>query len=154
MTPILPTTQRPAAATLAAFSLALAPSMVGCYDGDGLVEKVRNRAIRTRLEEIAIGDFRVTLPRDPTTGDMTEVELRVFGESQRYKLNEIEAALADKAPVIEDHVVRSLREAEHDELVEPNLTRLRQRLTTTVNELLEDDPLVTVGFYDIRFVRH
>ena len=49
--------------TLIAISIGLF-SAAGCYDGDALVQRVRDRSIRTRLEEVDLGEFRVTLPRD------------------------------------------------------------------------------------------
>ena len=128
--------------------------VVGCYSGDELVERVRNKAIRTRLEEIELGQFRVTLPRNEQTGEMIEVDIRVFGQSQRYKLNEIEDQLEVARPILEDRLLTALRGFSRRDLAEPDLNTLRAELLTVSNELLEDEPLEAIGFYDVRFIRH
>ncbi|MEO0531468.1 MAG: flagellar basal body-associated FliL family protein [Planctomycetota bacterium] len=126
----------------------------GCYNAERLVERVRDDAIRTRMEEVALGSFRVTLPRHDNTGEMTEIDIRIFGRSQRYKINEIESDLEAKGPQIEDRTLRTLRETSHEELAEPELTTLRKRLLAAMNEELTDAPLDSIGFYDVRFMRH
>lgn len=128
--------------------------LVGCYDGEELVERVRKKAIRTRLEEIELGEFRVTLPRDEATGEMVEVDLRVFGQSQRYKINEIEDELELERPLLEDRLLTTLRSTSRRDLAEPDLTTLRERLLAVSNELLTNQPLEAIGFYDVRFIRH
>lgn len=133
---------------------ALGLACAGCYNGEKLVEKIRHRALRTRIDEVPLGSFRVTRPRDERTGEMTEVHLELFGESQRYKINEIEDELELKAAIIEDYTIRTLREASQDELTEPNLDQLRTRLLTMLNEQIEGSPLVSIGFREIRFIRH
>lgn len=141
------------AARLLAYA-ALGLGCAGCYSGDKLVEKVRHRALRTRIDEIQLGSFRVTRPRDERTGEMTEVQLELYGESQRYKINEIEDEIELKAAIIEDETIRTLREASQQELTEPNLDQLRARLLTMLNETIEGAPLVSIGFRQIRFIRH
>ena len=137
---------------LACASLGL--GCLGCYNGEKLVQKVRHRALRTRIDEVSLGAYQVTRPRDERTGEMTEIHLELYGESQRYKINEIEDELELKAAIIEDNTIRTLREASHSELTEPNLDRLRERLLTMLNEQIEGSPLVSIGFREIRFIRH
>lgn len=126
----------------------------GCYSSEGLITKTRNKAIRTRIDEVELGEFRVTLPRDVTTGEMTEMTLRLFGESERYKINEIEDDLKARGPKIEDTAIRTLRETNREDLIDPDLKKLRTRLLAAMNEELNGAPLKSIGFYEIRFIRH
>ncbi|TWT96707.1 hypothetical protein Pla108_24810 [Botrimarina colliarenosi] len=135
-------------------ALALCVSQVGCYSDESLLKRIRNHAIRTRVDEVELGQFRVTLPRNDRTGEMTEIDIRIFGESFRYRVNEIEEELEAKAPLIEDLAMRTLRETTRQELAEPDLESLRGRLLNSMNQLLTDAPLASVGFYDVRFIRH
>lgn len=148
----LPTTVRFAAAANALAAVCLL--MSGCYDADQLIHKVRNSAARNQLREISLGTFRVTLPHDARTSEMTEIDIRIFGQSKRYKIDEIEAELAAKAPQIEDSTLRALRETSRRDLAEPNLKGLRERLLETMNQELTNAPLESIGFYDVRFIRH
>lgn len=141
--------QRPLAAITAGLVCA-----VGCYDADGLVEQARAQAVRNRLEEAPIGEFNVTLPRDDQIGETTEMRLRVFGESERFKIEDIVAEVDAKRAMIEDQTLRTLREASRHELAEPDLESIRERLLTVFNGVLSDSPLESVGFYEVRFLRH
>lgn len=134
--------------------LAAALAAVGCYDADALVEQARAKAVRMRLEEAPLGEFRVTLPRDDALNETTEVRLRVFGESERYKIKDIVKEAEAKRALIEDETLRTLREASRQELAESDLASLRERLLTVLNDLLTDRPLDSVGFYEVRFLRH
>lgn len=127
---------------------------MGCYSADSLIEKTRNKAIRTRIDEVEIGSFRVTLPNDEVSGEMTEIDLRLFAESERYKINEIKSELESKAPQIEDRTLRTLRDLTREELADPDLKGLRKRLLFALNDELTDTPLRAIGFYDVRFTRH
>lgn len=125
----------------------------GCYSGERLIEQVRMRSIRTRLDEVEIGSFRVTLPPD-STGDLSEIDVRVFGEAARYRISELEKELAEKRPLLGDLATRMLREVDQQELIDPDLTSLRERLLATVNSVLDGEPIHAVGFYDVSFTRH
>jgi len=135
-------------------ALALGASSVGCFNTEKLVARVRNNAIRTRIDEVKLGQYRVTLPRNPLTGEMSEVDVRVYGETLRYKINEIEDELKSKAPEIEDYTLKVLRETTREELADPELTALRSRLLASMNEVLHGAPLKSVGFLEVRFLRH
>lgn len=133
---------------------ALGAASVGCVDSEKLVARVRNNAIRTRIDEVELGAYRVTLPRNFQTGEMAEVDVRLYGETPRYKINEIEDELKSKAPLIEDSTLKVLRQTTRQELADPDLTSLRARLLASMNETLSGAPLVSLGFYDVRFLRH
>ena len=45
---------------------------LGCFDADALIEDRRLVAMRARLEELDIGEFRVTLPRADAQNETAE----------------------------------------------------------------------------------
>jgi flagellar basal body-associated protein FliL len=139
---------------IAIVALVVSASSVGCYNSEKLVARVRNHAIRSRVDEVKLGQYRVTLPRNPLTGEMSEVDVRVYGETLRYKINELEDELKSRAPEIEDHTLKVLRETTREELADPELTDLRTRLLASMNEVLTGEPLKSIGFYEVRFLRH
>lgn len=132
----------------------LVAACAGCYSGEGLVARVHSDAIRLRLEEIELGRFRVTLPRDERTSEMTEIVVHLYCEVARYKITSVKEETERLRPQIEDVVIRTLREVSHEELAEPPLNSLRERLMTAINSVLTEAPLQSLGFYEVRFIRH
>lgn len=124
----------------------------GCYDGDKLVEQVRDTAIRTRLEEVELGAFRTTLPRDTLELSRLEVDLELFGTAVRYKIPEIEEKLEFNAHRLRQSMLVALRETTADETYEPDLERLRKRLLAVVNQYLDETPLKSLGIRHVRFI--
>src|SRR5262245_31431871 len=65
----------------------------GCYDGAALVRQARTKAQNTGVAEVDLGKFRTTLPRDPNTNRVTEVDLHIFGTVQRYRASAVKKQL-------------------------------------------------------------
>jgi hypothetical protein len=122
----------------------------GCYNGDALLEKARSAALRTRLAEIDLGTYRTTMPKNEETNSLTELELHMFGTVPRYRVPEIEQQLKAEEYRIRAEMIAAVREATVDELAEPNLTQLRARIEKVVNDILEESPVKTIGFYSLR----
>lgn len=135
--------------------LAVASCVVsGCYDGDTLVQRVRDRSIRTRLEEIDLGTFRATLPRDEVSSEVTEIDLHLFGEMPRHKIDQVEDQLEEKAFLLHDKTLAALRELDREDLTHPDLPELREKMLLTVNGVLDEPLIEAIGIHDLRFIRH
>ncbi len=126
----------------------------GCYDSELLIQRAQDKAIRARLEEIDLGTFRVTLPRNPITSDMTEIDVHMFGQMPHYKIPDAEQELEEKAYLLQDRTLAKLREFDQRDLVDPDLKKLRAELLATVNSVLDEPAVDSVGFYSMRFIRH
>jgi hypothetical protein len=137
-----------AGSTLAIAALACA----GCYHAHALVDQVRTDALRSRLHEVDLGTFRTTMPRDPKTNLLMEMELHLFGTVPQYKIRSIEERLEADNYRLRYETLAAIRETNGDELAEPDLTHLRGRLTQVVNNILTDSPLKSVGIQDIKIV--
>jgi hypothetical protein len=122
----------------------------GCYDGQALVDKARTAAQGTRLAEIDLGTFRTTMPKDPVSNSLTELELHLFGTVPRYRVPMIERQLKTEDYRLRHEMIVAVRQATVDELAEPNLARLRARIERVVNSILEEAPVEAIGFYSVQ----
>jgi hypothetical protein len=138
----------------AAFSvLAIATlACAGCYDAHALVDQVRTDALRSRLHEVDLGTYRTTMPRDPKTNLLMEMELHLFATVPQYKIRSIEERLEADNYRLRYETLAAIRETKGDELAEPDLTHLRGRLTQVVNNILTDSPLKSVGIQEIKII--
>ncbi|MGL4512225.1 MAG: hypothetical protein ACRCT8_03985 [Lacipirellulaceae bacterium] len=148
-----PVVRRSGVWIVALLGLALAP-LAGCYNGKVLVARARSHATSSRIEEIELGSFRVTLPRDNRTTHTPVVEVRLFGEAPLRTRKEIEKQIKDRAFLVNDRAMTTLRKATLEELHEPSLDRLRARLLEAVNGSLEGAPLLAVGISDYRLIQY
>jgi hypothetical protein len=145
---------RPARVPRGAAALCAAALLVaGCYDGAVLVDRVRKHVISNRIEEVPLGSFRVTLPRDNRTTQTPVVEVRLFGETLRRDRADIERQLKQRAFLVHDRAMTTLRRATREELYEPSLDKLRGRLLKAINDSLDDAPLTAVGISDFRLIQ-
>jgi hypothetical protein len=123
---------------------------IGCYDGSALIHQARSAAQSTRLAEIDLGTYHTTMPKDPATKSLTELELHLFGAAPRYHAATIERRLRSEDYRLRHELLAAVRQASAAELSEPDLTRLRARIEMVVNEILKDSPIESIGFYDVR----
>ncbi|QDU86833.1 hypothetical protein Pla175_01860 [Pirellulimonas nuda] len=131
----------------------MAALALGCYDPDALVERARNHSVRTRLEEVELGRFYVARPRDSRSGEIIEAQLHLFGTLPHYRLKKVGRELAAQEHVVRHNVILALREAPDEELADPNLSGLTQRLLGVINQCLREAPIESLGYYEARFTR-
>jgi hypothetical protein len=124
----------------------------GCYDSRALVEQVRSDALRSQLHEVDLGLYRTTMPRDHDTSALTEIELRLFGTVPQYRIPAIERQLKIDGYRLRYDTLVAIRETSPEELAEPDLGRLRARLTQVVNSVLQDAPIKSIGVERFRIV--
>jgi hypothetical protein len=141
---------RASAATVALATTALV--CAGCYDAHALVDQVRTDALRNRLHEVDLGTYRTTMPRDPKTTLLMEVEVHLFSTVPQYKIHAIEEGLETDGYRLRYETLAAIRQTSGDELAEPDLTQLRGRLMQVVNKILADAPLKSIGIQDLKIV--
>jgi hypothetical protein len=123
---------------------------VGCYDSKALVDQVRSDALRSQTHEINLGLYRTTMPRDPITNTLTEIELRLFGTVPQYKIPAIEKQLKADGYKLRYETLVAIRKTTAEELGEPNLGQLRTRLMKVANGVIKDAPIQSIGVEKIR----
>jgi len=135
---------------LAILSLAASLPIAGCYNSSALVEEVRSHALRSQTHEVNLGLYRTTMPRDPNTNALTEIELRLFGTVPQYKISTIEKQLQADAARLRYETLIAIRKTTADELGEPGLGKLRARLMQVANSVIKDAPIQSIGVEKIR----
>jgi len=137
---------------LRCWGLALACLLLsGCFDAEALIESRRAVAIRTRLEEVDLGKFRLTLPRPVQSTEMAEIEFHAFGQVANRDLKRVTEALETHGPELRHRLLLAARELRLADIQDPQLALLRTQITAVVNESLEGDPLQSVGFYQFGY---
>jgi hypothetical protein len=132
-----------------ALAALLLGSISGCYDGDALVTQTRSAAISTRLAEVDLGAYHTSLPRDPKTGSVTELSIHIFGNVPHYRVAAIERQLRIDEYRLRHETIAAVRATTNEELADPGLKSLRERIERIVNGILEEAPVETIGFYEV-----
>ena len=141
------------ARSLMALAISALLSCAGCYDGERLLQQARAKTMRTGLEELDLGTYRTTLPRDPATAVVTEIEFQIFGNLPRYRIPEVETQLESDGYRLRYAILTAVRQATAADLADPDLVAIRKRLADVANELLAEAPIHSIGFEALRFVQ-
>jgi hypothetical protein len=149
MTSPLSATRRVTCVAYCAVSLAVLPA---CIDSKALVEQVRSDALSSQTHEVDLGAYRTSMPRDPESGSLTELRLHLFGTVPQYRIPAIEQQLKADGYRLRADTLVAIRQTTDEELTEPNLGHLRNRLMTVANNVLTDAPIQSIGVEKIRIV--
>lgn len=139
-------------ALLTTIVFAATASLAGCYNSAALVDEVRSHALRTQTREINLGIYRTTMPRDPDSNSLTEIELRLFGTVPQYKISAIQKQLKADGTRLRYETLTAIRRTTAGELGEPDLGQLRSRLMQVANNVIKDAPIKSIGVEAIRIV--
>jgi hypothetical protein len=121
----------------------------GCYDGEALLQQAQSAAVKSRLAEMDLGSFKTTLPRDETSALFTDLNLHVFGTVPRYRLSAVKKQIQTDEYRLRSETLAAVRKCTHEELAEPSLSKLRERIEKVVNDVLAEAPVKEIGFYEL-----
>ncbi len=121
----------------------------GCYDGEALVREARSTALSTRLAEVDLGKFQTTLPRVASSDSLTDLDLHIFGTVPRHRLSALKTQIKVDDYRLRHELLAAVRGATPEELAEPSLAQLRERIEHVVNAILSDAPVKSIGFYQV-----
>ncbi|MCA9257933.1 MAG: hypothetical protein KDA61_01980 [Planctomycetales bacterium] len=127
-------------------------TLTGCFDGDALVQERRKQAMLQQLEEIDLGNFRVVLPRQPGESRGGVLSFHAFGQIANKDRDAVTEQLESESPVLKHRMLMALREIEAQDLYEPRLTAVRERVADVVNASLDGALVQGVGFYEFSFL--
>lgn len=150
-TPTAPSSPRTPAALAALLWSACALPLAGCFDSGAILKAQEHEASRVRMDEIAIGEFRITLPQAPGQLAGGIVEFQAFGRVAARDRDKVQKALLLRAPELRYHVLMAVRALTPKQLEEPNLATLRAELTKLANASLEKKLITSVGFQKFSF---
>jgi len=128
------------------------PFCSGCYDGEKLVKMARAAAVRSSLEDIDLGLYFTTMPRNVATTADTEMEFRVFGTARRHRVSAITKQLEQDQYRVRYAILTALRQSTPRELAQPDFAELRRRIKKSVNSILQDAPIQDIGISEVRIV--
>ncbi len=140
----------PARSTLLFLALLCVLAAVGCYDADSLVQSHRATAMLTKLEEVDLGEFRVTLPYKRGESSTAEIHFHAFGQVTYKDLKAVQKAIETHDSEIMHGLLLSVRQLPVSDLEDPRLVTLREEIRSVVNGKLEGEPLEMVGFYNFK----
>ena len=121
--------------------------LTGCFDAEAMIEARRKVAILARLEEVDLGEFRLTLAQPIQTTSMAEIEFHAFGKVANRDVNQVTEALATYGPELRHRLLLAARQLKMKDIEEPRLELLRNQFAAVINETLPGEPLQSVGFY-------
>jgi hypothetical protein len=127
---------------------------VGCFNAEAMIEARRVIAIRTRLVEVDLGEFRVTLPHAAQRTESSELHFHVFGQIANRDLEIVEQLLERSGPEIRHDILMAARLMSVEDLEDAKLAKLRDRISQVVNESLEGNPVQAVGFYRFGYMNY
>jgi hypothetical protein len=129
----------------------LVSALGGCYDGAVLVQAQHEETNLVRMDEIDIGEFRITLPRAPGEAGGGVVQFHAFGQVALRDRDEVEKSLDLNGPELRYRVLLLVRSLSRKELDEPKLQELRDNIAKLANASLERKLVKNVGFYSFTF---
>ena len=137
---------------LATLTLAAAvTATVGCYDGAALLSAHRSETNRTLLDEIDMGEFRISLPPPQGEAGAGVVEFHVFGQVTRRDREQVAKLLTQNEPEWRRRMLLLVRGLSPAELGEPKLEGLRGEIVAAANAALAKELVKSVGFYRFSF---
>jgi hypothetical protein len=148
--PLAPVRRTPALLAALAWT-ALALPLAGCFDSGAIVQAQKHESDLVRMDEIAIGEFRITLPKAPGELGGGIVEFQAYGQVAARDRDKVAKALLQSAPEVRHRVLMAVRALTPKQLEEPNLTTLRGELTKLANSALEEKLIKSVGFQKFSF---
>lgn len=127
------------------------PWLLGCFDSQAMIEARRKVAVLARLEEIDLGEYRLTLPTPIQSNEMTEIEFHAFGQVANRDLDMVAHSLEEHGPELRHRLLLAARQLDLQDLEQADLDLLRNQIAEVINETLPGEPLQSVGFYQFHY---
>jgi hypothetical protein len=124
-----------------------AVTLPGCFDGSAILEAHKEETNLVRLDEIDIGEYRITLPESPGRPSGGVIEFHVFGQVARRDRDKVASALQFNSAEIRHRVLLLTRALTKEQLDEPKLSTLRNEIAKIANASLESKMVRNVGFH-------
>jgi hypothetical protein len=124
----------------------LSAGLGGCYDGQAMVARISQHVWDDRREEVDLGVYQVTLPRE--AGDLlaTTVRLEVVATIHRQNAREFKRQLKEVQAHLRHATILTLRSCKRETLLEPALATLHERIEATTAKYLTAAPIESIAF--------
>jgi hypothetical protein len=134
-----------------AVALLATVALPGCFDGSAILQAHEEETNLVRLDEVDIGEYRITLPHAPGRAGRGVIDFHVFGQVARRDRDKVASALKFNSAEIRYRVLLLTRGLTQEQLDEPKLATLRTQITKIANASLESKMVRNVGFYRFAF---
>jgi hypothetical protein len=125
--------------------------VAGCFDAEGLIESRRQQVMQKQLAEVDLGTFRVVLPRLPGENRGGVISFHAFGKVANADRSTVDHNMEIQGPELKHNMLMTVRETTAEELREPQLEILRQRVASVINNTLHGDLVQAVGFHSFSY---
>ncbi len=129
----------------------LAASATGCFNGNSLLEAKQEETNLVQLDEIDLGEFRLTLPGTLPGTNGGILEFHAFGQVAKRDRARVATILKLNEPEFRYRSVLAVRLMTEQDLSQPGLSRLRNELVKLANAPLEHGEIKSIGFYQYAF---
>jgi hypothetical protein len=129
--------------------LGLAPS--GCYNSEALEQSRHEDVDVTKLAEVDLGEFHITLPQATSEAGGGVVDFHAFGRVARRDQSAVAQAVDERRAELRSRMLLALRAITAAELEEPALDQLREEIAAVINGALDKKLVKNVGFYSFSY---
>jgi len=124
---------------------------MGCFDAEQITAARRDAANGLKLVEVDLGEYRITLPKLPGDEGGGIIDFHAFGQVTARDKASLEAELAQRAPEMRHRMLLAVRGLPETCIDEPELDSLRESVGLVVNQMLGDDVIQDIGFYEMSY---
>jgi hypothetical protein len=126
-------------------------SIAGCLSSEAIEQARHDETSMTKLAEVDLGEFHVTLPQATSEAGGGVVDFHAFGRVARDDETSVSSAIAERRPELRAQMLLALRSITADELAEPAVGKHRAQIATVINGALEKPSVKNVGFYSFSY---
>ncbi len=137
--------------TTLALAIVAGLSTAGCYDEAALVDAHREETSLVKLDEIDMGEYRISLPSQSGDAGGGVVSFHVFGQATRRDHDQVTKLLKQNDPELRRRILLVVRGLKQAELDEPRLDALRGQILQAANAALDAKLVKKIGFYRFSF---
>ena len=128
-------------------ALAALPALGGCYDAESLLQARHDQQNVSKMAEVDLGEFCVSLPHMPGHAGPAAVDFHAFGQVARADQALVARVLKTRGPELRASMLVLMRTLTEEQLQQPQLEPLRAGIAQVVNGALDDKLVKNVGFY-------
>lgn len=101
--------------------------------------------------EVDLGKFECTIPNDKTNSTI-QIDFHAFAKMPRYKSHELEPLLESHKSRFRHDILLRVRRFDRPTLNDPDLAQLREAILKAAGEILKENKIEMVGFYQFQFL--
>ncbi len=118
----------------------------GCFNETRLLQNARRQASLSLLEEVPLGEFRLTLPRAENSSNVLMVAIHPIANVAKKDVKALQEQLVEREYELRHKTILAVRQSSISELAEPDLMTLRQRVAEIAAATLDSVEIQSIVF--------